>query len=106
VQKSFRVLVFILILFVLGGKGVTQVQGILESLVLGFFNLDLFLKDQPEKFELSIKALRLSFVSIDEVSSMEVDTRPASHQVSNDLHQSLLLKGITHVFVALHIALN
>ena len=100
-QQIFSVLILEAIHFVLVAEGVAQVERVLEHLVVCTLQVNLILNDLLEESKLVIKAQELGRVSILEVVGLQVKTRPTRHQVSEHLHQALLLKRINDVFVAL-----
>jgi hypothetical protein len=57
-----------------------------------------------DKLALSTHEFSFSTVRVTEVVSVEVNSRSFSHKVNDYLNQPLLLKAITDVLVALHVA--
>ena len=75
----------------------------MQGLVRMALYVDLSLDDELDELELVIEALKLGGVGVREVVRLQVQARPAGHDVRHDLHQALLLQRIDHMLVALQV---
>ena len=102
-KQLLRILVLPAVLLVLVAQRVGQGKRVLQLAILALFESDLILDEQFDKLKLIVEALELSCVGIDEVVCLEVQTWPTRHNISYDLHQSLLFQRINYVLIALDV---
>jgi len=78
----------------------------LQTFIFSLLQGHLCIDNGPYKLKLSIKTLELCSVAVYEVVSSQIESWSPRRDVSNYLHQPLLLKWVNDVFIALHVNLG
>jgi len=84
-------------------KSICLLQGLPQVLIDGHFSVDLHFYEFLHQLRRLFQSLRLCVVTVSKVICLQIHAGTTSHNVHDNLDQSLLLKSVTHMLVTLQV---